>query len=268
MPPRKRTPPVKAAARASVTPEFTEPATDNDNIEDWQDRQPVVTVEDPGELRDYFPGDEENTTRPSERAPKIPSPVATKARGVLDRVKQAAKGQPTRKTRAAKPRVSVDKVIGTGWQLLAQLAAPINLPVARVLDMQAPVAGMLLEDVVKNTVVDRILQPLARAETGGEMAFALMAPPLLVGVLSQRPELGKILVPVLRQSLMSWMEIAGPKLEQVRKKEEEFQEKYGMQVDVMIAYFMGAIPQPTAEDSPNGSQHGHSATFTVSTPTG
>ena len=243
-PPRKVAP-AKRATKAA------KPVAGNDDITAWQDRQPAVAVfREPGdtESADYFPsGDETDVTPPApkdEIPPKIPSPTAVKVRSLVDRVRSSAKPKP--KSRTPKARVSVDKLIGGLWQVAAQLTAPINLPVARVLDMQAPVAGMLLEDVVKDTVVDRILQPIARFESGGETAFALMGPPLLVGLLTSKPQLAPILVPVLRQSLMSWIEIAGPKLEAVTKKEEKFHEQYGQRIDDMIAYFIGVTDGPSA----------------------
>lgn len=229
------------------------PISRKDDITEWQDNQPVIEVitdED-----DIFTESGDNTINTSdqppipETAPKIPTPIAAKARELAGRLRNK---RPVKKatSRAPKPRIAVDKLISTGWQLLAQLTAPINTPVAKVIDMQAPVAGMILEDAVKNTAIDRILQPLARAGDGGQVAFALMGPPLIVAAITQRPQAIIVLRPVLRASLMTWIEIAGPHLEAVQKKEAEFQEKYGQQVDAMIDYFLAGI-KPT-EPSPNG----------------
>jgi hypothetical protein len=232
----------------------TPPTAGKDDITKWQDEQPAVSVlrEDPTD-DDYFPGDSDNAEPvKAEIPPKIPSPLAVKAREMVSRARNTVK--PTRKPKTPKPRVSVDNLIGMVWQGVAQITAPINLPVARVLDMQAPVAGMLLEDVVKDTVVDRMLQPLARMESGGETAFALMGPPILVGLLTSRPQLAPILLPMLRQALMSWIEIAGPKLEAVAKKEQKFQEQYGQRIDEMISYFISTSP---GDMPPNATNNSH-----------
>lgn len=170
-----------------------------------------------------------------------------KARGLVDRVKRAAPAK-TRGRKVRKPRVSTGKLIAMGWRGLAQMVAPINLPVARVLDMQAPVAGDILEDVVRDTIVDRLLQPLARANEGGEAVFALLGPPLLVAAMTSKPEVAPVLVPVLKEALRRWIDIAGPKLEEHVKKEEAFQEKYGTKIDDMIAMFL----MPASEDFPMG----------------
>lgn len=175
-----------------------------------------------------------------ERAPQLPK--GTPVRSFLDKVKKASPSKPaTRARKPVKPRVSVERVVSGGWRLLAQIARPINLPVARVLDVQAPVAGLLLEDVVRNTLVDRVLQPIARAAQGGEIAFALMGPPLLVAAIQGKPEMAPVLVPMLKESLRTWIDVAGPKLEELAAKDQKFQEQYGARIDEMIELFFAPV---------------------------
>jgi hypothetical protein len=180
-----------------------------------------------------------------ERAPQIPK--GTPVRSFVDRVKRATPAKPTtRKRKVSKPRVSVDNVISGFWRVLAQVAQPVNIPVARVLDMQAPVAGMLLEDLVKDTVVDRVLQPLARGAQGGELAFALLGPPLLVAAIQAKPEMQGVLVPMLKASMKTWIVVAGPKLAALEKQEEEFQELYGDRIDDLLSKIFEPV-QPADE---------------------
>lgn len=182
-----------------------------------------------------------------ERAPQI-----VKANPV-DRVRgMVAKARDTKPRKAvrgklSKPRISVEKFISGAWAFLGTAAQSYHPPVARVLEMQAPVAGMILEDVVRDTIVDRVLQPLARGMNGGEVAFALLGPPLLVAALSARPDRANVLVPMLKQSLRSWVSIAGDKLEQIQKQEDDFEDKYGKRVDEMIEWFMEPLMQRPAE---------------------
>lgn len=225
----------------------------NDNITEWMSNQPAadVLVDNDDELEDVFPeapGQPATAPRPTEVPPKIQSPIER----AVAKVKASVKAPPPRKTAPArakppKPRKSVENLIATAWRIGAQLVAPINLPVARTLDMQAPVAGLILEDVVKDTMVDKILQPLARIEGGGETAFALLGPPMLVGTITARPQMAPMLVPVLRQALYSWMELAGPHIKKVQERERKFQEDYGQDIDNMIAYLLGAVT-PNATD--------------------
>lgn len=211
---------------------------------DWP-AAPLVTepFQHNGQAYDLPPvGDPEQM---DERAPQLPK--ATPVRSLVERVKQAAPGKKTttRGKKPSKPRVPVDRLISKVWQGLAQMMQPINLPVARVLDVQAPVAGLLLEDIVRNTVVDRVLQPVARIEQGGEMAFALIGPPLLVAAIQAKPEMHVFLVPMLKESLRTWIDVAGPKLEEISKRDEAFQEKYGTRIDDMISMFFAPSPDQT-----------------------
>jgi hypothetical protein len=76
--------------------------------------------------------------------------------------------------------VPTEKLIQRGWEFAARVLQPVNLPVARCLDWQAPTAGALLEEAVRDTVVDRLLQPVARIEDKLEIAGALIGPPVLI----------------------------------------------------------------------------------------
>jgi hypothetical protein len=76
-----------------------------------------------------------------------------------------------------------------------------------------------------------------------------------VAALTQRPGMAPILLPMLRQSLMSWIEIAGPKLEEVARKERKFEEQYGTRIDDMINYFLSALPGATNATNPATNNH-------------
>jgi len=179
---------------------------------------------------------------PQETPPKTHRPsLRERATDVVAKARTAPK-KAASKPRG--PRKTLDGLIGGAWSFVAQIMQPINLPVARVLAVQAPVAGMVLEDALKNTAVDRLLQPLAGVQIGGEIALALIGPPLLVGALSVRPEMAPMLVPLLRRALRSWIDVAGPKLEEVAKTEKKFEEQYGTQIDDMIEFFLETVKEP------------------------
>lgn len=198
------------------------PSGDTDRIEGLD--YPDETVE---EIRPYLP--KTSTTK--------------KARSLFERIKEAA--PPTAKPRGRRPlkvRVPVGKLISLGWQTIAQMVQPINLPVARVMDMQAPVAGAILESVIQDTILDRLLQPLARAEAGGEKVWALVGPPLIVAVMTTRPDIADKLVPTLKHALRTWIDIAGDEMEKVKKEEEEFSEKYGTRIDDILSLLFAPPP--------------------------
>jgi hypothetical protein len=233
----------------------------NDDIAAWRDKQPAITITDPEGI---FPsGDENLNAAPTAREfdevpPKIPSPLRVKARGLREKLRETL-NQPTGK-KTTKPRVPVSDLISGAWGLLSQFVGQVNPVVSRVLAVQAPVAGMLLEDTVKNTVVDKVLQPVARMATGGEMAMALLGPPILMGYISKQMTTAEknagdekkvhecqrrvaAVTPVLRYSMKSWIKLAGPKLEIMAKEEAEFEQKYGADIDRMINFFLtGTLP--------------------------
>ena len=168
---------------------------------------------------------------------------------------QKAKGR-----KKAKPRVSVEDVIAGGWRIMARVARPVP-PLQRTLKVQAPVAGLLLEDAVKGTLVDKILQPVARMQLQGKVVAALAGPPVLVTVISmhlaQCQQAGTDPSPVfmsaasemLRESLIIWMDVAGPKFEEALARERAFEEHYGQDVDAFMAWLFEPPPDPRDDEA-------------------
>lgn len=188
--------------------------------------------------------DENEGTKPLEIKPKISTSPLDKVKTWTNKVS---------KDRAVKPkatyaRVSVGSTISRGWSLLAQMAQPINMPVARTMAMQAPVAGAVLEQAVQGTIIDRILQPLARAEGKGEAITALIGPPLIVGALSIRPEAHPVLVPALRETLKLWVKVAGKEIEKLAQEKQEYEETDGPMIEAMIAYLLQGILEPAEQE--------------------
>jgi len=117
-----------------------------------------------------------------------------------------------------------------------------------LMKIQAPVAGMLLEDVVRDTVVDKALQPFARTSKNAEALAILVGPPVVMSVIQLNPELAPVLVPVLRDLLVRMSKVAGPKMTQALAEEREFEEQYGQPVDELIGLLIGAVQMTLIED--------------------
>lgn len=200
--------------------------------DDDGDREPPVVVTlpvMPPPVADRPAGEPETEPEPKpERKPQAPP----KSR------RRLFKPQPQPGTRERKPkRVSIENVVSSAWTLgaMAFARSPEALPVARVLSMQAPVAGVIVEDIAKDTIVDRILQPIARGGERAEKAVALLGPPLLVGLISAQPQLYQPLRPILRMTIMSWLQISKPAMDKAAKKAAEFAEQYDMEsIDAMM----------------------------------
>lgn len=119
-------------------------------------------------------------------------------------------------------RVSLEELASDGWAAMAALVGSAGLtPTSRVLALQAPVAGMVLEDTLRGTLADRVLQPFARSQGKWQEVSALVGPPLIVSILTVRPELSGQLLPVLRKQLRTWVMIAGPKMKARERQEKK-----------------------------------------------
>jgi len=187
---------------------------------------------------------DEDTEVTQELPPVFPkTTVVERVKGLADRAKRNAPrtktGRPS--VRSIKARISTEKIISGAWAAAASLVTNLNPAVGRVLAMQAPVAGMVLEEKVKDTILDRVLQPLARAADGGNTAMALLGPPLLVQALTMRPDRAPQIVPMLRYALRSWIAVAGDKVVQVQQEEKKFEETYGQDIDNMIMFLVGPL---------------------------
>lgn len=225
--------------RGAVTPEIRTAYT-----------QATSAVEpEADEIRSAYTQPIESLNTPGERAPVVAKPrMAERLRSASDRVKtrvdKAAKSAP-------RTRSTLEKLIGRGWAMIGRIIQPMNDPMARVLAVQAPVAGMILDDLIKDTAIDKLLQPVARLEKKGEIAFALIAPPILVGLISARPDLAGYLLPWLKESLASWIDVAGPKLEEIQVREEKFQNEYGVKIDKLMEFFLASVTEVKDNDTSN-----------------
>lgn len=145
-------------------------------------------------------------------------PAGTKLPGGLGR----ARGGRVVRPKKVHPRVSLEELAADGWSTMAALVGSAGLvPTSRVLEMQAPIAGMVLEDTLRGTVADRLLQPFARSQGKFKEVAALIGPPLIVTTLSLKPELSGQLLPVLRRQLRTWVLLAGPKIKAREKTEKK-----------------------------------------------
>lgn len=169
--------------------------------------------------------------RMQETAPKYEPATATgKLKGFLSKgTKTTAKP-----VKRAKPRVSVADLITGGWWLLSKACEPVSGPMAEMLKIEAPVAGMMLDDVVKGTLIDKALQPIARTEESSKVIAALALPPVLVMLIDKNPGMANNLLPMLRKSLQWHVELAGPKVAEMMTREAEFEANYGADIDSMI----------------------------------
>jgi hypothetical protein len=157
------------------------------------------------------------------------------------------------KKKAKHPRVPVDDLISAVWGGLAGMGQAMMPATSKMMKWQAPVAGKVVEDAIEGTVIDKMLQPIARTTAAGEVVTVMLGPPLLMAAIETNPARAPFVVPILRAMLIRWFAIAGPKLEEKRQEESEFEAEYGQSVDELLDEMLGAIrfvppPPPDAED--------------------
>jgi hypothetical protein len=162
----------------------------------------------------------------SERKPRRVRAATGTRPSIRERFTKATRGQ--QKPKRKQPRLSVAPLIGELWAVMGGMATRVDVPLGRCLQMQSPVAGDILEDVVKGTFVDAALQPIARAEDKAKAVAALALPPALVVALEhastlpdeQRKLREAFLWPMLVQSMMLWERVAGDKMEAMMNRAE------------------------------------------------
>jgi hypothetical protein len=138
-------------------------------------------------------------------------------------------GKPKQAKRPAHARLPTDRMISRVWGGMARMTARLSTPVSNTFQLQGPVAGMLLDDAVRGTFLDPVLQYAARGEKAGETVIALGGPPLLVLAIERAQGLEEphrsiqlaVLVPMLEEALGMWVTIAGDKMEEAARRAEE-----------------------------------------------
>lgn len=146
-------------------------------------------------------------------------------------------------------RVSLESFCEGAWGLLANFTAGQGLiPTARALDLQAPIAGMILEDTLRGTVVDRIAQPLARGGEAAKEVGALLGVPLIVTIMTVKPEAAPRMVPTLKKMMREWAIVAGPRIKAREKREKRALEQLGIDdvagLDDLVDEWMTALFAP------------------------
>ena len=190
-----------------------------------------------GTPRELLPAPETPPTPPPPPTPvaataggeKPPTSPGGPRRGLFRRHPPGGGDKPVAPAGRHPKRLSLENVFGTGWAMagMALMRSPSAIPTARVLQYQAPVAGVIADDIFAGTVVDRLLQPLARAGERGEKVAALIGPPLVIEITRRYPQLAPTTRPIFEMLMLSWVDIAGPAMVKVQQRMDKAQEQMG-----------------------------------------
>ena len=229
---------------------------------------------------DDYPGDPAAPTEPTaktkgERKPRAVKPPPAKG-GWRTRLFGPAK--PTAH-KAKHARTSLSDFAEETWADLAFLAQPIP-PLARILDIQAPYAGVVFDDQVRGTIVDTLLQPVAQYSGMIRGLNGLVGPPVYVGLICATGARVQVMTPDgkpvvdpdgnpvtdfdgrtkmlfqgLRYSLLQMSKITEVNAEAITARRQE-SEARKMAVEVMIATIFD-MPMPAFVPAPAPATNGH-----------
>lgn len=228
---------------------------DATDIRDWA-KSKGVPVSDrgrvPKEIRDAYNA-EHGIEQPTSDTPGSDVPAEAPATKGETPPKTAAKVRRARRT--TRTRHTLDGIGSSAWNGLASMFGGANAPLGRTLAYQAPVAGMLIDDILKGSVVDRMLQPIARMEEQGKTAWGLVGPPLIVAVVQANPALMDRSKPMLASALRAYLEVAGPAMDKLRQRDQKVATALGVdpaEVDAQIMLMVEAIFAPPMDAAVNG----------------
>jgi hypothetical protein len=201
------------------------------------------------------PDEDMAETPPRPPAPKAgSSPIQTRLSGAFRRGKTSGKPKPKGK---AKPRVSTADLIGSAWRIGAKIAQPLP-PMYRTLRLQSVIAGPLLDDAVKGTMVDPFLQPLARLTRAGETVSALVAPNLAIGAMAYHlqqtkgepnPIVMQACQEMLRHGLMAMMRVGGDAFAEQLAKDQADEERFGADIEQIMMWILAEPADPATEEA-------------------
>lgn len=236
------------------------PLPDADDFPDPGDDDDAIGADDLPPMADEVrPSRPRTRARPAERASAAGDRLLGRILGGPGKApaKPKAKGK-------AKPRVSLESFISRSYEAAGRVLAPLSPAAAACIGIQAPMAGVILEDKLRNTVADRFLQPVARAEDLMNATFALVAPPIacmgieMTYMQEQTPQVmfrRGVLVQVLREGLRTGLEVSEKYGEQIAEAAAK-RARYDGEVDRLIAMI---FPPPKVEDVPEPEMAGAAA---------
>lgn len=153
---------------------------------------------------------------------------------VISRVASRVRKARTSKPRGRKVRLSVASLISEGWQYLAIGVSRFSAPVGWMMDNQAPVAGLVLDEPIAGTVLDKILQPFAKVEQTFDPVNALIGPLVCAYLMDRFPDQQDKIIPRLRKSLMSYARVTAPYYDKLEETETQLSEQFGGRIDDII----------------------------------
>jgi len=105
-------------------------------------------------------------------------------------------GRPPKRNRTRVPLTSLLETT-LGGASTGLIMTGRDVPVGMAIGFEAPVAAEKLDAIIAGTMLDRLLQPIARAGASAKDFGAVLALPILVGLIERRPYLYEPLKPLI-----------------------------------------------------------------------
>ena len=209
-------------------------------------------------------------TSSGERAPRPVKPAPRRRRSGGGWWRKLFGGGGKKRRTGGGQRVSLGDFAEETWLDLAWLAGPIP-PLARILEVQAPYAGVVFDENVRGTVIDSALQPLARYSGVYRALNGLLGPPVCVlaictqgryleddsGRILLDPRTGRpvpdprtrMLFGMLRYSLLQMAKVSDVSAEEIGERTEAMAGRMAV-VDQIVNDLFEFRASPPAADTP------------------
>lgn len=142
------------------------------------------------------------------------------------------KGEPQRPGRLTTPaerrprrkRVPTDDVWSALWTLggVALVRTGADVPVGNCLQFQSAIVGPIFDDAIRDTAVDRLVQPIAQSGGRLKKVGSVCAMPMLVFALERNPSAAPVLEPLLRQVIRDQLAELAPIVKAKKKRDDEY----------------------------------------------
>jgi hypothetical protein len=123
-------------------------------------------------------------------------------------------------------RVSASETISDAWSGVGGFVArnPGHVPLGRYMQFQAPVAGEMLDEAVKGTIIDKVaLQRIVKARGKFDLIGAVFGPPAIIYAIERDPSRQDVLIPMLRSSIRNALPLMVPAIKKIKVKAEATQ---------------------------------------------
>lgn len=99
---------------------------------------------------------------------------------------------------------------------------PAHIPLGRYMQFQAPVAGEMIDEAVKGSIVDTLaLQKIVKGRARFDLIGAVFGPPAIIYAIERDPSRGEVLFPMLKASIRNALPLMVPAIKKVQKREAE-----------------------------------------------